>query len=82
MTRHVEDTIDIMNEVTIPNPQSDQCDMLILWEALAELHLGTAIFKRGVECKQNRLVASAAWEAFGTEFRVQDHVLERAYTFN
>ena len=46
MHPNVDYTIVIFNEVTGPHPQYEKCDMFISWEALTELNLGTAIFKK------------------------------------
>ena len=80
MRGHVEYTIFILNEGTILHPPCNQYDMFILCEALAAGHLGTAICLKGAEWKRRRLAAAAAQEAAGTEFRAQDHVLERLET--
>ena len=37
--------------------------------------------KKGAEWKQSCLVANNAWEADGTEFKAQYHVLDRSETF-
>ena len=76
MQRNVEYTIVILNEVTVPHPQCYQCDKFIPWEILTKGNLGTVIFKRGAEWKSHRLAAADAQEAYVTEFRAWEHVLD------
>ena len=80
--QNMEDTIVILNEVTITHPWCDKCDTFILQEALASGRLRTKIFKRGAEWKCCRIVITDAWEASGMDFRARYHVLENVETFN
>ena len=49
MPRNMEYTISILNEGNSFHLKCDQCELLILWEALVVGHLGTAMYKRGLE---------------------------------
>ena len=81
MHRNVEDTIIILNEGMGPHPRCRQCGMFVPQEILATGHLGTKIYRRGVERKCLRIAANVTWVVSGTEFRARDQVLEKVYTF-
>ena len=51
--------------------------MFILQGLMAAGHLFTEIYKKVVEWNYIHLVAAAAWEAYGPDFREWDHVLDR-----
>ena len=41
--RHVRDTVIILEEVKLPHPQCEKCDMLVPWRALNGRHKDTAM---------------------------------------
>ena len=49
MHRHVEDTTMLLNKGSVPHPQYRQCDMSKPLGVMAAGHLGTAMYKIGVE---------------------------------
>ena len=60
MHHHMEDNIVILNEGTRSHTRYDQCDMLILSEALEEGHLFTERRNRGAEKKSCCLLIAGA----------------------
>ena len=82
MPWHMEDTIMVLKEVSGPHPWCDKFYMFITQEAMASGHLGITMCKNGGKRKHHHLPATAAQLAAGTEFRVQDQVLEKLDTFN
>ena len=71
--RHVRDTVVILEEGNLPNPQCPLCDMLVPWRAMNGTHRLTAQCMKGVElnrsflvAEEERAVTSRAFSAYGS----------------
>ena len=60
--RHFLGTVVIMEEVNLPHPRCNRCDMLVPRRALNGMHPSTSQCARGVEQKRRRLVEAEMWE--------------------
>ena len=81
MHRHLENDIFIVNKATVPHTQYRQCDMFIPREAIAAVHLGTVMFKRGADRNRRRIATTAVKLAAGTEFLAHENVLDKVNNF-
>ena len=72
--RHVRDTVIILEEVNLPLPRCENCDMLVPWRALNGRHKDTSMCRSGAERKRRRLaeaeirdITERAFEAYGKQ---------------
>ena len=54
-SRHVRDTVIILEEGNLPHPRCSRCDMLVPWRALNGKHHDTAMCRSGAERKRRRM---------------------------
>ena len=52
--RHVRDTVIILEEVNLPQPQCEDCDMLVPWMSLNGRHKDRVMCRSGAERKRRR----------------------------
>ena len=71
-SRHVRDIVIILEEGNLPHPRCSQCDMLVPWRALNGRHHATALCRKGLERKRQRIAeedlsdsTERAFEAYG-----------------
>ena len=79
--RHVLDTVVILEEVNLPHPRCNRCDMLVPWRALNDRHPATDQCFRGAEKKRRRLTEEELRESLERAFEAYKEPLENVITF-
>ena len=79
--RHIQDTVVILEEGKLPQPQFPRYEMLVPWRALNMRHPATAQCARGSKRKQRRLEEEELQESTEKVFRAYNEPLGNVTTF-
>ena len=69
---HMWDTVTIVDEGNILQPQCPHCDMLVLWASQNVRQPNTSQCAKGADMKQCRLAVEEAWS--GTDINLREYV--------
>ena len=79
--RHVRDTVIILEEGNLPNPQCPRCNMLVPWQTLNGRHPATAQCAKGEERKRWRLAEEDMRDSAERDFHTYVRPLETVTLF-
>ena len=79
--RHVQDTVEMLEEVNLPHPRCPRCNLQVPRKALNGRHLETAQCKKGAERKQIRLTEKEMRENSDQAFHVYGKRMEAVSEF-
>ena len=80
-SRHVRDTVIILEEGNLSHPRCSQCDMLVPWRALNGKHHETAMCRSGAERERRRMAETKLRESTEMAFEAYRKQLEAVPSF-